>query len=137
MWMTHRLVALVAPLALGVISLTGCQLTQSAFAQSASKAGASFAAAEETLRYAHDGRITTAYAAASFVNYRSELEGLDTQLPSSQGAPNHAQITRLLSLYTRAMAVVEHPCLEGGCDWQGQVDALEAASRAFLKASSA
>ena len=65
MRMAHRLVALVALLALGVASLTGRQLTQSAFAHSASKAGAGFAAAEETLRDAHDGRITTAYAAAS------------------------------------------------------------------------
>lgn len=127
----------MALLALGVASLTGRQLTQSAFAQSASKGGAGFAAAEETLRDAHDGHVTTAYAAASFVNYRSELEGLNSQLPSSQGAPNHTQIERLLSLYTRAMAAVEHPCLTGGCDWQGQVGALEAASKAFLKASDA
>lgn len=131
----YRLQAVLG-LALTAVLFSGCQLTQSAFERSASNAGAAFAAAEETLRYAHDGRITIAYATSSFVNFRSELQGLDTQLPSQSGAPGGGQIKHLLVLYDSAMAAVAHPCLTASCDWKGQIAVLDAASKAFLKAGS-
>jgi hypothetical protein len=123
----------VLGLALTAVLFSGCQLTQSAFARSAGNAGAAFAAAEQTLRDAH-GRITVAYATSSFVNFRSELQGLDTQLPSQSGAPGSGQIKHLLALYDTAMAAVAHPSLTASCDWKGQIAALDAASKAFLKA---
>lgn len=121
-------------LALVATLLAGCQLTQSPFDRTASNAGAAFAAAEEMLRDAHNGHVTVAYAASSFVNFRAELVGLDAQLPSQQGGPGAAQVKHLLALYGPAMAAVEHPCLSAACDWKGQVAALDAASTAFLKA---
>ena len=131
----YRVQAVIG-LVLVAVLLAGCQLTESAFARSASNAGAAFAAAEQTLRDVHDGRITIAYATSSFVNFRSELQGLDARLPSQSGAPSGSQIKHLLALYDTAMAAVAHPCLTDSCDWNGQLATLDAASKAFLKAGS-
>ncbi len=60
-----------------LLLLTGCQLTQSAFARTAGNAGSAFAAASTTLTYAHERKITNAYASSSFENFQSELSGLD------------------------------------------------------------
>jgi hypothetical protein len=117
-----------------LVTVTGCQLTQSPFTRMAGDAGAAFAAASITLTYAHQGKFTTAYASSAFVNYRSELDGLDQLLPSQQGAPDKTQIEHLLELYKQAIKVVDNPCLETSCDWRRQVEALNRASEAFVKA---
>lgn len=103
----------------------------------AGNAGSAFAAASVTLRYAHEGKITSAYAASSFVNYRSQLDGLDQQLSSQSGAPNQQTRHHLLTLYKLAMQVVNHPCLDTTCHWHTQVMTLDRASQAFLEAGSA
>ncbi len=122
-------------LALLIWTLAGCQFTQSPFALAVSSAGAEFAAAATTLSYVHSGKISTQYAQGSFVNYRSQLDGLDRQLPSQQGAPGRASIEQLLALYKVAIRAVDDPCLETSCNWQAQVAALNRASQAFLKAA--
>lgn len=66
---------------------TACQLTQPAFARMAGDAGAAFAAASTTFQYTHEGKISEAYAAASFVIFQSELSGLDSTLPCSKAFP--------------------------------------------------
>ena len=114
--------------------LAGCQFTQSPFIVTASNAGAELAAASTTLSYVHSGKITIQYAQASFVNYRGQLNGLDQQLPSQQGAPGKATVEHLLALYKAAMQAVNHPCLDTSCHWQAQVAALNRASQAFLQA---
>ena len=124
----------VLPLLLLLLLATGCQFTQSPFVVAVSNAGSEFAAASTTLSYAHSGKITPQYAQASFLNYQSQLSGLDQQLPSQQGAPDKQSIERLLALYGPAMQAVNHPCLENSCNWQAQVAGLNRASRAFLKA---
>jgi len=68
------------------VMASGCQLAQPAFARTAANAGSAFAAASTTLSYAHEGKITYAYASSSFVNYQSELSRLDQALPAQQGA---------------------------------------------------
>ena len=113
----------------------GCAATQSDFARQASSAGGEFAAAALTLAGAHQGRLTFAYARGSFVNYQSQLNGLDAQAPGLQGAPNHATVRQLLDLYAPAMRAVEQPCLDTACDWRAQVNALNRASAAFLRAA--
>jgi len=113
---------------------TGCQLTQDAFSRMAGNAGAAFAAAATTLSYAHQGKITDAYASSSFVNYQSELSGLDQTLPAQQGAPDRRTVEHLLNLYKPAMQAVNVQCLDESCDWHAQVAALERASEALLKA---
>ncbi len=118
-----------------LITLTSCQFTQSAFARTTSSAGAAFAAASTTLSYAHQGKITYAYAASSFVNYRSELDGLDQQqLLSQQGVPNMRAVQHLIDLYKPAIEVVDAPCLSESCDWHTQIVVLNKASEAFLQA---
>ena len=113
---------------------TGCQLTQPAFTRTAGNAGSAFAAAETTLSYAHEGKITYAYASSSFVNYQSELDGLDQSLPSLQGAPDRHTVRQLLDLYKPAIEAVDAPCLNESCNWRAQVVALNRASKAFLEA---
>lgn len=117
-----------------VAMVTGCQLTQPAFARTAGNAGSAFAAAETTLSYAHEGKITYAYASSSFVNYQSELDGLDQSLPSLQGAPGKQVVRHLLDLYKPAIQAVDAPCLNESCNWRAQVAALNRASKAFLEA---
>jgi hypothetical protein len=133
------MVALLLTLAL--IAGAGCALAQSGFARTAGNAGAAFAAAAVTLRFAHEGKLTAAYARASFVNYRAELDGLDAQLPAQDGAPDARTLRRLLDVADPALRAVDAPCLDAGvdagCDWRGQVTAMQRASAALLKAGGA
>lgn len=124
----------MSPLLLVLLMTTGCQLTQSTFSRTVGNAGAAFSAASTTLAYAHEGKITSAYAQSSFVNYQSELNGLDQQLPSQQGAPDKRTIQHLLDLYRSAIQAINQPCLQASCHWQAQVAALNRASQAFLMA---
>jgi len=117
-----------------LLATTGCQFTQSAFVRTVGNAGAGFAAASTTLSYVHEGKITAAYARSSFMNYQSNLDGIDQQLPSQSGAPDANTVRQLLDLYRPAMRVVDQPCLDASCDWRAQVKTLEQASKAFLKA---
>lgn len=116
-----------------LLIVTGCQFTQAAFPRMASNAGSAFAAAATTLAYAHEGKVTYAYAAASFVNYQSELDGLDQTLPFQSGAPDKRTVQHLLDLYKVAIKAVDSPCLSNSCDWRIQVDALNRTSKAFLE----
>lgn len=134
MWQT-RTVSFLLPLVLTVLLCSGCQFVQSAFANTTDNAGAAFAAASTTLTYAHSGKITGAYAASSFINFQSELDGLDQKLPSTPGAPSGRVVQRLLGFYKTAIRAVDAPCLNASCDWRGQVAALDRASKAFLEAS--
>ena len=113
--------------------LTACTFTESTFARTANNAGSAFAAAEATLAYAHEGKITYAYAASSFENFQSELSGIDHTL-LAQGVENTRMLHHLLDLYTLAMRVVDAPCLSNVCDWRMQDEILNRASQAFLRA---
>ena len=122
-------------LVIGVLLLpTACTMTQSAFARTAGNVGSAFAAAATTLAYAHRQQLTMAYAVASFVTFKSELQGVDAGLTSMQGAPDRRVVRRLVALYRRAEPAVEHPCLARACNWQAQVATLQRASDAFVKA---
>jgi hypothetical protein len=116
-----------------LLTLTGCALTQSEFAQTAGTVGSAFAAAATTLAYAHHKKITPAYAAASFVSFQDEVQGVAGQLPSLQGAPSARTVRQLLALYQPAARAVMHPCLDPSCDWRAQVQALQRAGDAFVK----
>ena len=130
MWRNYRINFLLLIL---LLLVTGCQFTQAAFPRMASNAGSAFVAAATTLAYAHEGKVTYAYAAASFVNYQSELDGLDQTLPSQSGTPDKRTVQHLLDLYKVAIKAVDSPCLSNSCDWRIQVDALNRTSKAFLE----
>lgn len=116
-------------------STTSCQLAQSSFARIAGNAGAEFSAAANTLNYVHQGKLTPLYASSSFAVYQSKLSGIDQQLASQQGVPDAHTLHTLLTAYKPAMQAVNMPCLSNTCNWRGQVDALQHASDAFLKAA--
>jgi hypothetical protein len=118
----------------GMLVLAGCTWTESGFARMASDVGSTFAAAATTLRDVREGALTVAYARSSFAGYRQQVEGLDQQLPQQNGAPDHQVVQRLIALYHPASLAITHPCLEGACDWHGQLAALERASQAFQQA---
>ena len=124
-----------AALLVVLLTLTGCTMTQSAFAQTADSVGSAFAAAATTLAYAHQKKITPAYAAASFVSFQDEVQGVAEQLPSLEGAPSGRTVRQLLALYEPAERAVMHPCLDPSCDWRAQVQALQRAGDAFTRAS--
>ena len=117
-----------------LLTTTGCQLMQPSFSITAGNVGSAFAASETTLLYAHEGKITYAYAASSFVNFQSELNGADKTLASSQGTPDAGTMRQLLTLFQAAIRVVNAPCLNDTCDWRTQLAALDRASKAFVKA---
>ena len=131
MWKNGGITLLLVVL---LMMASGCQLTQPAFTRAAGNAGSAFAAAETTLSYAHEGKITYAYASSSFANYQSELDGLDQSLPSLQGAPGKQVVRHLLDLYKPAIQAVDAPCLNESCNWRAQVASLNRASKAFLEA---
>ena len=114
---------------------TACTFTETAFTRTANNAGSAFAAAEVTLTYAHEGRITYSYAASSFVNFQSELSGTDQTL-AAQGAANTHTLQRLLALFSPAIQVIDAPCLSNRCNWRKQIEILNRASQAFLEAGS-
>ena len=118
-----------------LLLLTSCQFVQSGFAKTVGNAGAEFSAAATTLSYVHQGKLAPVYAASSFADYQNQLSGVDRQLSSQQDPPTPQTVHSLLTLYKPAMQAVNAPCLKSDCDWQGQVDALQKASRAFLKAA--
>lgn len=117
-----------------LLMLTGCQIRQPSFSITAGNIGSAFAASAVTLQYAHEGKITYGYAASSFVNFQSELNGADRTLAASQGTPAAGTMRQLLALYQEAMRAVNAPCLNVTCNWQIQVSALNRASEAFVKA---
>ncbi len=114
---------------------TACTFTETAFTRTANNAGSAFAAAEVTLTYAHEGKITYSYAASSFVNFQSELSGTDQTL-AAQGAANTHTLQRLLALFSPAIQVIDAPCLSNMCNWCKQIEILNRASQAFLEAGS-
>lgn len=131
---TYRLAGICLLLTLAISS---CSLTQPPFVRMVDSAGGTFSAAATTLTYFHRGKLSRAYTVSSFAGYESQLDGLDQQLPTQQGASDQTTVRRLLALYKPAMQVVQQPCLESSCDWRGQVTTLERASKAFVEVGEA
>lgn len=114
--------------------VTACNVTESPFAKTAGNIGSAFAAAATTLTYAHEGKISDRYAASSFMQFQNELSGADQALTASSDVDRHT-LQQLLALYTPAMRIIDAPCLSNSCGWRGQIEVLNRASAAFLKAS--
>lgn len=118
-----------------LVCLSACSATHSPFSRATADVGSTLSAAAETLRGAHEGLVTREYAEGSFVNYADQLAGVTEELPGLEGAPDPAVVYRLRELLGPATAVFQAPCLEGPCDFQPQVTALEVARDAFVEAS--
>lgn len=123
--------ALLCALALLV---TGCDVVPTGFRTDATTSGEAFAAAALTLQDEHTGKLTSAYAAASFVSYQSELNGLARKLPGDPNRPPSSQVRAFLAVMTPALQAVAQPCLAATCDWQAQVRSMQRASAVLLRA---
>jgi len=110
-------------------------MTKSAFATRADEAGGEFAAAAFTLQAAHEGKLTSAYANATFVNYASFVRNLDQDLTKASGAPDAATLSQLVVLSRQAQEAVTQPCLADSCNWQQQVVVLRETSKALRSAA--
>jgi len=110
-------------------SVVACSGQPSAYEQLASTVSAGFASARTTIEAVHTDGLTIPYAQASFVEYRSLLEGASDRLRETQPAPPDAPA--IVAAVAAAERVVGSPCLEGGCDWQGQLATLDRARHAL------
>lgn len=116
------------------LALSGCAIVRSVFATQAGSAGDELAAAAMTLNYVHEGRITKPYARSAIANYRELLVNFEPNLRHAKGAPSGAEVDRLVAVYLTAVPALEAPCLDDGCDWQGQATTLEAAAATLREA---
>jgi len=109
------------------LALSGCAMVRSVFATQAGSAGDELAAAAVTLHYVHEGKITKPYARSAIANFEPKLR-------QAKGAPSGAEGDRLVAVYRAAVPALDAPCLDDGCDWQGQAATLEAAAAALREA---
>jgi hypothetical protein len=106
-----------------------CAQQPTGFQREAESVAASIASARSTIELVHAGQLTVPYAKAAFVELSATLEDAPDGLRSADGAP--ADVDRLARLAERARGVAESPCLEGACDWQGQLRTLDEARQAL------
>ncbi len=129
-----RALATTTALLVGMWLLAACGASASPFARTSSDVASTLSAAATTLRLEHAGRLTRAYAEASFLNYRDALQGVDSELRSSEGAPGRDVLEELIALYRMADGALSEPCFDERCDWRTQAEVLDRAKDAFQKA---
>jgi hypothetical protein len=125
-------------MALALIALSGCSpagFSQTPFQCQAGDAASIFSAAATTLEQLHTGKLDERYAKSSMVVYRQLVTGAEASLPKAGGAPDAATFQPVLDQVQDAEDVMRSPCLADDCDWQRQVDTLNAARDALLEVS--
>ena len=125
-------------LAAACLVLVGCSgLTRTPFQRAATEAAGTLAAAAETLTAVQEGRLTEAYARASFVSFAEAVRGVGEQLQSEDGAPWTGTTEHLGRELQEVERLLQAPCLEGrGCDASAQIRQLKAVSQDLVQASS-
>jgi hypothetical protein len=105
--------------------------------RSASDAASLLAASSETIRSVHDdpARLTIEYAEAALFNYNELLVPIPGELPTLDGAPPPPTIDELVAFVNASLADLANPCLVGDCDWESQVEDMDAAKDALLQAT--
>ena len=124
-------------LAAACLTLVGCSsVSQTPFQRAAGAAAGTLAAAAETLTEYREGRLTEAYARASFVSFAEALRGVGEQLPSEEGAPATGTSQQVGQELRNTEPLLEAPCLaSSGCDASAQIRELSAVSDHLLKVS--
>jgi hypothetical protein len=112
-------------------------VTDTPFDRAASDAASLSSAGAETLRAVHaePARVTVEYSQGATFNYHELLAPIPGELPTLEGAPDEATTSNLVALLQAAVADLGNPCLLPDCDWQSQVNDLDAAKQALLKAT--
>jgi hypothetical protein len=125
-------------LAAACLVIVGCSvMTHTPFQRTAREAAGTLAAAAETLTAVQEGRLTEAYARASFVSFAEAVRGVGEQLPSEEGAPRTGTTEHLGRELQEVERLLQAPCLENpGCDASAQIRQLKAVSEDLLQASS-
>jgi hypothetical protein len=121
-----------------IIAITGCSpsgFAQTPFQRQAGDAASSFSAAATTLEQLHNEELDVRYAKASLMVYQQSTTGMDNTLPDASGAPDLETLEPVIAAVRQAEAVMNTPCLGRDCDWQGQVQTLNAAKDALLGVS--
>ena len=128
--------ALVTLLAVGACSAPA-GWTETPFQHEVADAASTASTAANLLEAAHTGRLTNSYRRGALVNLREVVDGLEARLPTLDGAPDAAATRQLLDRFAPARSALDAPCIDAGCDWRGQVDALRRAADAFVAAGEA
>jgi len=122
--------------ALAAVVATACAgATETPFARAALDAGGTFAAAARTLDDLHNGRLTREYAAATLGVLATQADAAPDDIRTAAGASDPGSAAALADQARAAASAVRSPCLDAGCDWQGQVAALRATARALSQAA--
>jgi hypothetical protein len=128
---------LAAGLLAAACLLVGCSgVTQTPFQHKATEVAGTLAAAAESLRAVQEGRLTEAYARASFVSFAEAVQGVGEELPSLDGAPEIGMTERLRRELQAVELVLREPCLaNAGCDASAQIRQLITVSQDLLRTS--
>jgi hypothetical protein len=124
-------------LAAACLLLVACAgMTRTPFQRTASEAAGTLAAAAETLTAVQEGRLTEAYARASFVSFAEAVQGVGEQLPSEDGSPGSGTTLRLGRELQEVELLLRAPCLHSpGCDASAQIRQLQAVGEDLLQTS--
>jgi hypothetical protein len=113
------------------ITVQGCGWSQPQRSQLAQEAAGTFSAAAATIEAVHEGWMTRQYAAASFEGFREQSTRTAAALRSvGLAGVDDASLQQ-------ALQVVAEPCLDIGCEWEGQRDVLRATAHELLMAAGA
>lgn len=112
-------------------------ITDTPFHRAAGDATSLVSAGAETLRAVHaePARFTVEYGQGATFNYHELLTSIPDELPKLEGAPDEATTANLVALLQTAVADLGNPCLLPDCDWQSQVNDLDAAKQALVDAT--
>jgi hypothetical protein len=116
--------------------LTGCipsSFAQTPYQQAVGDAAALFVSSATVIEQVHEDELDRRYADSTLALYRAHLEELPA-FAGLRGAPESDEPARLAALLEDTTFIVIDPCLEDGCDWQGQVETLRQASTTFEEA---
>ena len=119
-------------------TLAGCvpaSFAQTPFQQQTGDAASLVSAAAASIEFAHTGKLDDRYARSSLSIYRDMLAKLP-DLAELRGAPDDGSATDLSTAIDDAAALLDDPCLSDDCDWQGQVDTLQATAQSLELAGS-
>jgi len=128
----NRWLGLLAALAIFLAACSPTSYAETPFVRQASDAASALSAAAMTIDSLHNGTLDTRYAEPSIGIYRDRVRTIAPTLADQRGAPDDATLRPILDALDEAEQALDEPCLDDGCDWQAQVDALRAARDALL-----
>jgi hypothetical protein len=109
--------------------------TTTPFARAAQDGAGALSAAARAVSDAHAGRLSREYATTTLKVLAAQLETLPDELRDADGAPDPGTAQSVASDAEVALQAVKAPCLDQGCDWQGQTQRLKQIAAALASAA--